>query len=318
VSGLSLSVEAVRLLDGRAVRLTGIKYLEIGGSLSSPARDFSGVFAVDEFPLEFGSVTVRQGDTVLFNGRVDSQRSVLSDRGRLVHIDARTKGALLLDNEAKPSVLQNVQMATVFALFCQPYGFALYNPQPSRALAAYTVRAGMSEWEALTGFSRRMFGITPYVEGEQVCIDTPRSHTSVRISNTGKGLRYSRLEYQFTPYNIISDVIMRGPEGAYNASVHNSSSRYYGVRRKRYVIPHNEFMDALSLDANQRIRRSMLESQQVNVTLTGMVDLPPGQQVEMVDGELTLYNLLVGDIRWVLDENGLTTRLKLVSSVYYS
>jgi len=178
------------------------------------------------------------------------------------------------------------------------------------------VRAGLSEWEALTGFSRRMYGITPYIQNSQVHIDRPRSHTVIRISNTGEGLRFSRLEHRFVPYHILSDVFMRGADGAYRASVQSSSARYFGARRKRYIIPHNEFMDQMSLDANQRIKRSMLDSQQTLVTLPGMVDLPAGQQVEIIDGEAELHNLLIEEIRWALDEHGLVTKLRLVSSVY--
>jgi len=315
----NFSIRAIQLRDNRVIELGNIVLLDIGASLSSPARDFSGVFAADPFPFELGSVTVRDSDRnrVIFSGQIDSQRSIISDRGKLLRIDARSRGALLLDNQAKPEILTHVQMATAFNLFARPYGFTLFNPQPPKALATYTVRAGISEWEALSGYSQRAFGITPFVEEDAVIINRPSSHTVINISNTGDGLRFTRLESAYIPYSIISDIILRGPDGIYDSSVHNSASRFHGTRRRRFIVPSNEFVDSSSLDANQRIRRSMLDSQSVLVTLTGFVDLPIGQQVAILDSSFSMHNLLIGERRWILDENGSVTKLRLISSVYY-
>ena len=312
----NITAEAIGLSDGRAVPLHNIKSLQISASLDSPARSLSGVFAAERLPAELSRITVRDRGAVIFEGNVDSQRSVIQGSGRLLHIEARTKGALLLDNQATPRILTNINLSIAFSLFLRPYGFILVNPQLHRLLSSYTVRAGICEWEAFAECARRMHGITPYMEGEQVMVSRPASHTAVRISNTGRGLRFTRLEHRFVPYNMLSEVLIRGADGVYNTAVRNHSAGHFNVRRRRYITPHNEFMETPSQDAHRRIRRSMLDSRQVLVTLPGWADLPIGQQVEIVDSSMQLHNLLIRDAHSVMDESGIFTKLVLVSSIH--
>ena len=308
-------VAVTRLIDGRSLTLPHITDLAITSALSSPAASLSFTAAVEGFPGELGAVTVRQDEKLLFTGQVDQQVSALSGQGRTLTVDARTKGALLLDNEALPCTLTNVGLATVFSLFIAPYGFLLNNPGPGRSLALYTVHKGLSEWEALTGYTLRVYGRTPYVAGDQVIVDAPRSASPLVIG--GGGLPYTRLELAHIPYNLVSKVVLRDMDGNYTSAVHNSAADYYGARRKRYVIPANEFMDNLSLDANQRIRRSMLEMQRITVTLPGTPDIPLGQAALLRDDALTASNLLVREVSLRLSPAGLTTTLTLCSSLYY-
>jgi len=308
---------AVRLSDGKEVALGGGVSLEVGESLDSPAQTMEGVFPITQVPGKLGAVRVYSGSSLLFQGNTDRQQVAYSGAGLALSLEARSKGAFLLDNEALPSMLTNVRLTTIFNRFIAPYGFLCYNPNPSFCLASYTIRKDMSEWEVLDGFTRRAWGITPYVRGDQVIIDRPRSSAILTFSNTGDGVPFSRLEHTYTPYKMVSQVVIRDALGGYTAQVTNSSAGYHGVRRKRYVIPTNEFVDEPGLDANARIRRSMLDSEGVSVTCPGLVAAFAGQQARVVDDTLQLYNLLVGAVTWRQGAQGVVTTLKLVSSVYY-
>lgn len=309
-----MTVTAVRLTDGKTVAFDRLVSAEVTASLSSPAQGFCCTAAVDAFPGELGAVTVRLGPRTLFTGQIDRQTASLSAGGRLLTLEARSKGALLLDNEAVPCALTGAQLSTVFGIFAAPYGFVLYNPNGSRSLALYTVHKGQSEWEALIGFTRRAYGRTPYVTGDQIMVDRPRSASPLVIG--GAGPAYTRLEYIRAPYHMLSKVVLRDAEGLYSAAVHNSTAAYYGVRRKRYVIPPSEFTDSGALDANQRIRRSMLQVETARVTLPGIVEVPIGREVH-VDGDLRLRNLMAGEVAWRQDKSGVTTALELISTVYW-
>lgn len=310
-----LSVAATRLLDGKEIALADLTDLSVTATLDSPARSMTCTAAVDAFPGALGAVTVRWGERVLFTGKVDKQAASLSENGRLLTIDARSRGAELLDNEAAPCTLGNVRLAAVFRLFIAPYDFVLVGPDARRTLAVYTVHKGCSEWEALTGYCRRAYGKTPHVVGDMVMLDRPRSAAPLVIG--GAGLPFSRLEQVIEPYRMLSKVVLRDGEGHYSSAVHNSAAAYYGVRRKRYVIPPGEFADSAALDANQRIRRSMLEAESVTAVLPGIHLVEIGREAVVEDVALRQQNLLAREVTWRQSRAGLTTELALCSSVYY-
>lgn len=310
-----VTVTASRLADGSAVPFAGVTGLSVTASLASPAVSMTCGLAVDQFPGELGNVAVYQGARLLFSGKIDRQTASVSGRGRLLSLEARSRGALLLDNEALPCALSNVRLSTVFNLVAAPYGFRLLQPWESGTLALYTIHKGLSEWEALTGYTRRVYGIAPWVRGEEIVVGPPRSGAMLTLGEGG--IPFLSLEQILTPYEILSQVVLRDLDGNYHSAVQNSAADYYGVRRKRYVIPANEFMDNLALDANQRIRRSMLAKERVRVTVPGLVEAEPGGEARVLDSGLVIHGLLMEERTWRIDKSGVTTSLELIKSQYY-
>lgn len=313
-------VVASKLADGKEIALTNLKSLSITAELSSPAVSMSLSFAPDAPLSGLGAVKVYADNKLLFEGKTDSQKSTVLSSGVLMRLDARSAGALLLDNQAQPCVMLGAQLTSVFNRFIAPYGFLVYNPnKPDRSkyLPMYTVRSGMSEWDALIYFTRRVYGVTPYVIDSQVMLDRPWSGAPFTISNTGEGTPYTSITHTLTPYNVLSQVFLRDEMGFYSSVVNNSAAVHTKAVRKRYVIPPNEYVDSPAMDANQRIRRSMFDSEEAVVTLPGVIDAALGQDTRIRDRFLTLYNLMVVKREYLLDENGLVTRLTLKSSVYY-
>lgn len=308
-------VTALRLDGGPRMTLDAVTALTVNDSLTSPAAAMRCTAAVASLPGELGGVTVSAGGKTLFTGAVDRQVSSLSKEGRLLRLEARSRGALLLDNEALPCTMTNVRLSAVFNTFIAPYGFTLYSPGDGRYLAAYTVHKGQSEWDALTGYTRRAYGHTPYLRSNAVVVGPPRSASILTIGRGG--YPFSALEHEVTPYSVISKVVLRDADGRYTSAVNNSGAGYYGVWRKRYVIPANEYMDAAGLDANQRIRRSMLGKERVTVTLPGLVGAEPGQEARVLGEGLALHGLMVEELTWRMDQNGIKTTLGLVAGRYY-
>lgn len=311
----ALTLSAVRLADGKDLALENVTVLWVRASLDCPAQELRAVVAVDAAPGELGEVRVSHEGRELFTGKVDNQRFSLSARGRRLVLEARSKGAALLDNEAMPCTLAGPTMATVFRLFAQPYGFLLADPVPGGRLGSYTVHKGCCEWDAITGFARRVYGCTPYVDGDMLIIDRPRSAAELLIG--GKGLPFTKLEHTFSPYSLLSKVVIRDEDGNYTLAVDGPDAAYYGVRRKRYVIPPDEFTDAPGPDANQRIRRGLLNRDTVEATLPGIVQARPGRNARIADEALTAGGLLVRDALWRQDACGVTTTLTMVRAVYY-
>lgn len=309
-------VTASRLSGGEPLCFGNITDLRLYSSLDSPADSFSVVCAVDSFPGELGDIKLYADGKLLFSGKTDRQKHSLGTNGRLLTLEARSAGALPLDNQAQPCTLLNARLTTIFNKCIAPYGFSLYNPNRSASLPLFTVRAGMSEWDALVNFARRVYNITPYVRDMQVMLERPFSESPLTISNSG-GLPYSRLTHLRTPYNMISKVVLRDENGNYSASVSNSAAAYAGVIRKRYVIPSNEYIGYAALDGNQRIKQSMFSCEQAEATLPGVIDAALGRDVVVKDGNFTLYNLMVSARELTCGKHGAETKLTLQNPVYY-
>ncbi|MCL2033423.1 MAG: hypothetical protein FWG94_01695 [Oscillospiraceae bacterium] len=313
-----LTVTARTLVRNSAVTFQNIKSLRIVSSLDSPADSLSAEIAANELHGDFGHLEAHDGAKLLFSGSIDSQQESVSGKGALIRLDARSAGALLLDNQALPSVLQNVQLGVLFNRCIAPYGFTLFNPNRAVYVPVFTIRAGQTEWDAFVDFSRRAHGITPHIKGTQVLIRRPGGGTRpVIISNSADGASYSSITHTRTPYSIISRVILRDENGQYTLAVRNSAASYTGAVRKRYMVPMEEHADRMALDANQRIRRSMLEYEHVAVTLPGFVDIGLGDDIAIRDEKIQLNNLSVGEREFFADEHGMITKIKAVNPLYY-
>ncbi len=315
-SSANIKVYATTIAKQELV-LQDLTSLHITAGIDSPAVSFAATFAVESLPLQIVSIKVYDDSKLIFSGNIDNQKASISQNGMILQLDARNAGALLLDNQALPCVIYSANMTTVFNRFIAPHGFLMYNPRTPATLPMYTVRQGVCAWEAFTYFTRRLFGITPFVTAAQVNVQRRYTGKPETISNNGNGLRFTSISHELTPYNIISSVFLRDVNGAYSSVVNNSAAKRTNSTRNRYVIPSTEYENNSGLDANQRIRRSMFESEQVVVTLPNLVDAELGQEFEINDKLLKLVNLMVTKREHMVSENGAITRLTLASSIYY-
>ena len=310
-----------RFPDNAAVEASLLE-MELSGSLESPAVGLSAAFIC---PPQAGVGPIgeikeahihRDGETI-FMGRVDKQRVSQNAKGSILRLECRSKGALLLDNEARPASYFNVDADTVFAVHIAPYGFRLRNPggNKNKYLPAYTVRKGMSEWEAFCAFASRAYGIAPYAKGTEIILAPPESASpGILISNSGAGEKFEGLEYSFTPYNMISRIYLRDALGSYSSAVDNPIAGYYGIERKRYMIPPGSFIESGGADAISRVKSSLLAREDIQVTLPGIIGAELGQRAG-IDGAMGIfekYGLMVGEWTYKMGKSGYRTILKLI------
>lgn len=316
-----MSAPDVRLvatrIGGRALEIKQLTGLQIVSGIDSPATSLSASIAPASTLPELLSIRAYDGNRLLFDGKIDSQRTAISKDGVTVVLDARDAGALLLDNQALPCVILRAQLGTVFSRFASAYGFGYYCARPDISIPMFTVRAGMSEWDVIVNFSRRAYGVTPYVSASRVMFSRRGTNAPVVISNSGNGLRFSSVSHTLSPYSVISRVYIRDENGFYSSMVDNPSAPRTQASRKRYVIPATEYASNIGLDANQRLRRSMFGYEQLTVTLPQILDAALGQEAEIRDSLLSRYNLMITKREYIVDANGIVTRLTLASSIYY-
>ncbi|MCL2580496.1 MAG: hypothetical protein FWE32_10795 [Oscillospiraceae bacterium] len=288
-------------------------FLRIRQDLDSPAVGLSGRFPVGHRPTELMRIRVFRGDEMIFDGRPDEQRFTLSGSGMLLHIEARSRGAILLDNEAMPETLEFPSVHSVFGRLIAPHGFALIAPNLS--MDTFTVRKGLTLWDAFSVFTRRTLGRLPYVIGDFVYADPQPPGESLVIG--GQERPFSRFEHTVSHYRPISRVFIRDDEGFYHASVENPDNQLRQIRRERYLIPAGEFANIPRWDAASRIRRSMREMESVEVELPGYHhQIRPGRRVMVDHPDARIHNLLVDRSVFILDEKGERATLTLINVLY--
>ncbi|MDR2933077.1 MAG: hypothetical protein LBV27_08225, partial [Oscillospiraceae bacterium] len=158
----TITADLYSLPDNRAVS-AHLLSLEMTGSLSSPAVGLSASFLCSGPPGEIARAHVNKDGRPLFAGKVDTQRVTFGEKGVSVHVECRSAGGVLLDNEALPHAYFNCDLKTLFSRCVAPYGFRLADSANDKTLALYTVRKGLSQWDAFCGFAERIYGVTPWV-----------------------------------------------------------------------------------------------------------------------------------------------------------
>ena len=308
-----MSVLRVRATDlsGREEALTPT-FLRLRRGMDSPAEGAVGRFPVDRRPGELLRLRIWRGSDLLFDGKPDEQRFTLSGQGMLLHLEARTKGGILLDNEARPETLEHPTVAGVFGRLIGPHGFLLIGQHAT--LPEFTIRKGLTLWDAFSAFTRRTLGRLPYLVGDTVFADPPVQGDPLTIG--GRELPFSRMEYTLRHYKPVSRVYIRDDEGYYHTSVGNPDSGRRQILRERYLIPAGEFANIPRWDSHARIRRSMREMEKVEVELPGCHPLRLGRGVIIESEQVFLPNLVVDQVDYTLDEKGERTTVTLGNALF--
>ena len=96
-------------------------------------------------------ILIYDGDSLLFDGFADRQQAIENSQGAFTPLWSRSRGALHLDNEARPQTYQRTTAEDIFRRHLAPHGFTEIRGH-RQALSSFVVGKGMSEWEVLTSF----------------------------------------------------------------------------------------------------------------------------------------------------------------------
>lgn len=294
---------------------------EVVRSFDSPAASFEATFACDRHYPELYKIELLVGDRTLFLGFVDECTVTENEKGRCIKIIARSKGALLLDNEAAPQKYLNISLQTIFANHIKPYGFQFLQSSFNPVFNSYQIAKGTSEWEVFYNFYRDCDLGNAYIDEDEnvICSTEPPRGNTLEFSNTGVGkLRYSSLKITNNRYSPVSKFLIRDKDGVYSSVCGNSQTDALKLQRRRYIIPPShltEFSDLAIYDAKLRIKRSMLGKLVVTLTCPGIV----GSICDRVnlDTGLSQFRLLfVQQTQYRLSSAGLSTTLTLLDKQY--
>ena len=284
----------VRLItaDGRQYQMPTLLTWDIRrtGGVPADSLEVTAVYdgALQEvLPLAYRFVAYRD-DTVILRGVVDEYQVEASEDGLLLRVSGRGMAALLLDNEAEAVTYQKATTAEILRTHVFPWGVAC-NRWRSLSCGTYKVTSGSSQWKALSDFTQKAGGFTPWftAAGELVVEPLAGSGTRRKVDGTAPVLSCLRREQR---YGVISEILIKDRTRKTSQTVSNSEfQRLGGSRRQVLYMPSASTYDAMRYTGNYQIQQSREGTRQVEVRLSGAFSAAPGDVVDLTYEPLKLY-----------------------------
>lgn len=301
---------------GERYSLAGPLSLSLVRTLESPAQSLSATFPMEEGSLPgvaVGAAVLRGGERV-FDGFCDQQTAREDRDGRTFSLQARSRGGLLLDNEALPQTYYNLTTGELFRGCLRPYGFSRLSVPREVELGIFAVPKGRSEWEVFSAFCARAYGRAPVIgEGDRVVVEERLRSPRATVTNRpgSDGLRYLSAEDTLRRASVISEMVLRDKGGNYSRRVENPFGNPWRARRRRYLIPAAEYATAPLADGYQQFREAQRGAHTAEVVLPGWADLWPGDCVRLETGLGDQGSMTVWRCRWDRSPRGEYTTLTL-------
>ncbi len=267
-------------------------------SKNAPADSLSCSFAVEGSREPLVSVLMEHEGEALFYGLVDRQGEEYTKNGRILTVTARSREAVLLDNEACPQTYCAPSMPVLMKRHFEPLGFCGFCGTDKAFGGELTVKKGMSEWSVLKEFCRRFTGTEPRLTPDGT-IDISGEHQSGRVILSPEHLLSLRREYRRDVR--ISEIRARTyMGGGYDMPASDDEAAAESIRRVRYY-------DALSgsgkgvPEAFEMIRKSRAASRTLRAEAAGSLWCRPGDTL-VIDGEKQEY--VISEVIFTYDING--------------
>lgn len=290
------------LPDGGLLALPAPVRLRLRSEEGAPADSLEARFPA--FPGVGTLCGVRcYGDdgALLFDGIVDEQAGEETAAGAVAELSARSRAALLLDNEARPQTYYMPSLKLLFERHAAPYGFTGYLGRDEVFGGAYTVEKGMSEWQALEGFCKKYLGVSPVARGAVLDASGAGQAGQMAFSNAG-GVPFLEMRTAWKDVYRLSELRMRsGGQGNYTAVLQDADALARGVKRRRFLS------GADAERAERLLEQVRKKAFAVQVTCPGAV-CPLVGTTARVDGREGLY---VSAWDYVLSGAGETCKVTL-------
>ncbi len=306
--------------DGARYAVPDPVAVEVTWGMDSPAHSMELSFLRQGPPLPpLVEAELHSGEQVLFRGFCDQQREESGPGGRSLQISARSRGGLLLDNEAQPKTYFRADTGDIFRAHVLPYGITRLEVPRVLSAGLFEVQKGRSEWEVFCAFCMRMYGRLPWLDSRDgVRVAAPDRTPAAVVSNDPArpgALRYQSLCRTLRRSSVVSRIVIRDRDGNYSSAM-ETRQKDLGVQRRRFIIPAAEYATTPTADAFQRLQRSSLGFYSLGAVLPGLAPVELGDAVLVADplcGQrvLTVYQRIL-----CRDPRGLQTRLTLADPEY--
>lgn len=251
-----------------------------------------------------------EGQTV-FYGIVD-EYSVLSDvSGKTVSISGRGLGGILIDNKCRGQEFIACSLRDILDRYVKPYGITSIEGFSPRTVYGYSVSTGDSALSALSQFL-------------DISANTvPRFSPAGELILSGKtGKRWScddkkciKTEITGKRYGVISHVDILTADG-YRQTVKNEPFIQRGGLAGRVItVPRNTSWDMMKYSGKYRIEQSEKDSYKVELTVSEMFPVFPGDVVALTLPDAVCGDYHVSETTCFGNGNGYGTKITLTRQV---
>lgn len=270
----------------------------------APADGFTGVFPLPDGFGEITGLVVRDaGGEVCFDGIVDEREQSLGN-GALLTLVARSRAALLLDNEALPQNYENPSLGTIFERHVRPYGFTGFTGDGRTFSGTLNVAKGMSEWAAAAAFCSAFLKVKPRVSGGVFDAAGSAPERELRFGPGGIAVSSAVLRSRYS--GLLSEVYVLSPGGGtYSLAARDPDTRALGIRRRRFLSSGASDAGAVLGAARRGSAAAVLDCPgEVTAPLLSPAGVSPG--IPAPEGPL-----VVSAVRYLLDAGGEHSRITL-------
>lgn len=261
--------------EGEQLMLPDPVSITIDSDEDAPADSFSGVFPLDTAEYSLTAVKAFEKDgSLFFDGIVDRQTWECSTSGTTQKLTARSRAALLLDNEALPQTYYMPSLRTVFDRHVRPYGFSGYLGRDTACNGQLEVSKGMSEWEVVETFCRKFLLRRPRIQNGVLDVSEEPEQEVLVISNRG-GYKYTNCIISNYYYKLYTEIWAKTDSG-YRLQEADTEAEDMGIQRRRYVNP-----ASLQQTTEELLRSAKRKAFEITVTIPGECPAKPGRPVRL-------------------------------------
>lgn len=253
------------------ITLYNLMKVTLNQDVDVPADELVVVIPYYEQPSELVTIEMLTDDNnLIFSGVVDEQLTVIKDDGCAIKITARSKAALLLDNEAIPA---NYRMPTdylIYSKYVSSFNIDCADIKGISYRGDFTVSKGDTHWQALNSFCRNLYGKSPKITSKGVLyMGGLKNDEVMTFSNSDEnGRRYMYLSENIKRCNIISNVLVKtSQEGGYDVNVESKEAKERKINSRRIV--NGTLYNTPMSCADRMIERSIEDSYQIVLTCDG-------------------------------------------------
>ena len=167
-------------------------------NIYEPYTSASIVFPSDEKFEPIDLNVYDDNSNQLFTGFTDKVYSYMNDDGKYMEVSARSRGALLADNEAIPrSFPYNTFVMNYYETYIQKYGINYKKAINASTLLPTEIYKGSSEWEGLCIIVWFAYGCSPDVDEDNLIVFDPDflSTTHTFSNSSDNGIKFSQISY---------------------------------------------------------------------------------------------------------------------------
>lgn len=248
---------------GRVHSLPSVCKLKISSSADVPA-DSLRILLYGIWEEEYSRAFVYDEAEGIFEAEVDEQIVKVGENS-YTELLCRSTAAVLLDNEAKPQNFVSPSTDLIFRTFAFPYGFTGYDGKDTSFQGEFIVPKGVSCYEVLEDFSRKVFGKSPKVKGNKVLFDGEGEKPELYFSDGSDGLPFTDFTYSTFRCRRLSRIYAKTREqGEYDTVVCDDEAVKNGIVRQRY-LDISSFADSSLSDAHRAVEKAKKSSAEISL-----------------------------------------------------